>query len=380
MLLSALAVLALALVTVDSNHDPVRAPPSAALPLKVDWLRLESGEWLNGEFLWLGAGDVAFDSDKTGEAVWSMNEVTDIYIVRPALLVFEGGETRSGVAVIDSTKVQVDDGDESVARPRTSLLRILGGFDEQDEGAWAFGLTLGLDVVRGNSEQSALAVDTQVTRESAMTRGRIGYRGRLGSSLQQVGETTGPDGQTIPVTEDRRNTNRHEGHLSADWLFSQRFFWRVVDGSALYDEFRDIALRVQPASFLGYQIFDRPDLELDVSLGGGYQYTSFISAVDDISTGGPFVASRLSWDLTSNVDIEADVELFADLGLGNSENNQSSVNLAGSLDLDITAATDLSLGFTYEYVAEPQGINPLTQQRASSTDFALLVGIGVELD
>ncbi len=370
----------LSVMLVASSQSQARVPPTDTEPLAVDWIRLTSGEWLNGELLGFSSSQFEFDSDKTGVSFWDDEDVSDLLLARTALFAFEDRSVFSGKGAFSETEVIIthEDGGET-RRPRAELLQVFGTYDSRQTGRWSFDLDFGLNVSRGNSEQSTLSIDSKLKRVSPLTRSQLVYEGRLGTALQQVGETV-VDGETVPIAEVRRNTNRHRLVLSTDWFFSRDFFWRVVEASGLYDEFQDIEFQGQPASFIGYRLLKRSSVEASVNLGGAYQYTQFISGADSISTAGPYATAELDWDITGDLELEASARIFADLQLDSSNNNQSSARVKASVDYDITSYIAFNVGATYDYLLEPQGTNPITQQPVVSTDLAVVAGLGIEIN
>jgi len=50
------------------------------------------------------------------------------------------------------------------------------------------------------------------------------------------------------------------------------------------------------------------------------------------------------------------------------------------IDVEITQVFDLSFTYIYEFVADPQGINPTTGEPVQSNDFQFIVGLSATFD
>jgi len=195
--------------------------------------------------------------------------------------------------------------------------------------------------------------------------GSVGYAQTLVAGSQDLGW--------------QATVNNHRASGSYEWYFSPRVYWRLIDASASYDELQGILIKTQPGSLLGWQPIDDDNFELSLGAGAGYQHTTFIEDVPSINTGGVVGTVDAAWSPPGIIDIEASVSAFADLAVDNPANQSTMYNRL-DIDVEITQVFDLSFTYIYEFVADPQGINPTTGEPVQSNDFQFIVGLSATFD
>lgn len=349
--------------------DPDLEPPASG-PLESDWARLASGEWLKGELDGLSKKVVSFESAQMGHAEWFIDDVTHLYLCRTAVFVFVDKTRLVGRGQMTPDEVVVTFPGGVGRRPRDRLLQIISGEDDE-WSRWQIRAGVGADISDGNAQQLAIHSDIVFVRKGDITRLEIQYVGSYGRAAIGI-----PDPQTgaIVGTRDETTVNNHRGNYEFEIYFSPQLYLNVVDGYFSFDELQGIALRAQPGTTIGWRPVDDARVTLDFSLGGGFQYTTFIGgSQDEIYTGGVLSTIDVEWDPPGPVGLAASTRLFGDLGLSR-DANQSTIYNRFDLTTDITGIFSLVFTFLHQFVASPVGINPITGLTAFSNDFQYVVG------
>lgn len=128
--------------------------------------------------------------------------------------------------------------------------------------SWKGHADLGGAITQGNSDTSTLRFDTEAiarTKDNRLTLG--GYVNRAKSN-------------------DESTEFNSKGYTQLDHFLTKKWFV-YVNGSAEHDKFRDIKKRTNVGLGSGYQIFERPDLNLSVEGGVNYVNVDYKDAEDE---------------------------------------------------------------------------------------------------
>jgi putative salt-induced outer membrane protein YdiY len=254
--------------------------------------------------------------------------------------------------------IRIDTGEEVREFPRGDLISMIEG-DLSEINYWSLDLSLGLTLRSGNSNQQDGSGRLQLERETPITNLLLAYESA----------TSVVEGEKI--TDNQRATGQFSVYVT------RRFFLIAPTVEAFRDRIQNIDLRATIGAGVGYDILDRPRVEWDVVLGGGYQRTDYDrvepgepSAADDAAV---IVRSTLELDPWKDVDWDTTYQLQAivtDLAKTNHHlSSVVSVDICGPLDLDVSFAWDRIEGPTRDAAGE----------LPERDDFRLTVGLGLDL-
>jgi len=266
--------------------------PEAARPYGVgrdgfDWLETNPGDWLKGWLDFVQDKDVQFESDELGVFTLKLKDVRQLYVERPMYVRVEGRERVFGAVRLSSTTVSVA-GDQPLVVPRELLVGITPG-GRRERHFWTGKAAAGYTAQSGNTSQSTLDLDGDLTRRTPGSRLRGVYR----SAYSEV------DG--------KQNTNNQRADVDFDLNLSAHWFWRAASLGYFRDQPANIGARGELSTSAGYRIFDTDKLEWRVAVGPAYQNTRY----DTVSSGSRRSESLLAaalqtdvyWELTSRLTL-----------------------------------------------------------------------------
>jgi len=324
-----------------------------------DWIKLKSGEWLNGELKYVRDGKLQFDSDELDDLNFDWDDIRELRCSRVKTVTLEDHKTVSGPLVVtkEAVAVTVAGEEEPKKIPRAEVLSILPG--EATEGDyWSGKLSIGITVRSGNVDQTDMNSIIDIWRRSPLSRVGLNYVGNYG------------------VLEGVESANNHRLAARYDYFLSRKFFLTPLSFTAYRDPFQNIDLQATPAVGVGYHIFNRGDLTWDVDGGLGYQFTRFVSVEEgeDTTNGTAALLLGTDFDMDLTEKLELKVDYSIQMGLPTLSDYTSHFLIA--LSFDVIADLDLDITFVWDRVNEPRtaasGDTPLPD------DYRLSVGIGFE--
>jgi hypothetical protein len=357
--------LALAIPAAASAYDPEQGPPRHVIadedfePLPAgegyDWIRLSSGEWLKGDLERIRDGSLEFDSDELDDLVFDTADISGVVTVREHTLVLPDRKILTGSIAVRGDVIKLREGDEIHTFHKEDLVSLVSG-TPRELNYWSGKLSLGLTARSGNTDQTELSGTFNLTREDALTRGRLRYNGAVGE------------------LEGSTNVDNHRGTFSLDVFLSRRFYVTPLSVEYYRDGLQNLELRLTPATGLGYHVIRRPTVELDVELAAGYQYTEYIEAQvgDDRFDSEAAAIFRARWETDLTPKLEWDGEYQVQMGVPTVKNTNHHVlttlsfDLWGNLDFDVT--------FVFDRAENPQQESDGTTPERN--DFRLTAGLG----
>ena len=219
------------------------------MPEKFDWIQLKSGEWLKGEFIAMYDHEMEFDSDELDDLTF---DCVDIYQVRTARIVqvlFLGHVTATGQLLMEGKKIRIL-GEEEQEFDRSGIISISPGVSRRN--FWSGSLNIGFNVRKGNSDQIETNGTLKIQRRTVKNRITLDY-------IANFNET-----ESVEVA------NNHRVNLGSDMFLTNRFFINPIYGEYFRDPFQNIDARTTVGVGAGYQIFDSPKTEWEVSGGPAY--------------------------------------------------------------------------------------------------------------
>ena len=317
-----LAIMLIALFITQSflQAEYIQAVPAAE---KHDWMELQSGEWLQGEFKGLYSGDVEFDSDEFDLVTFDLDDVKQIITKgdsvislnrdMPSLQALSSrlhknddqnltenqdveNEVIGKISFKDGTfKVTMSDGNSKALAP-TDIASIAGG-EPKESNYWSASAFLGIDTLSGNSNQVTVTAKAHAQRRTAFTRFKADY----------LATYTNVEDKDTNITVTTANSNRFSS--SFDMYQTAHFYWRLASVEYLRDPFQNINGRYTLAVGAGYDIIYTPKTNWSVTVGPGYQRTYYADfnesdpqSIHSTETALAFIDSSFDTELTSDID------------------------------------------------------------------------------
>lgn len=326
------------------------APPEPS-DTEYDWIQLNSGEWLKGDFERLRDRKIYFDSDELDDLQLDFSDVKAFRLPRPHSFRVDSREVYRGSAEMRDGVVRVETSTGVVEFHRRELIAAVQG-EGRERDRWSFLVSLGVALREGNTSQSDLTGLLNIRREAALTRWRLDYNGIIST-----------------VNRDK-TANSHRVYSGFDVYLTRRFFLTTPFFEFFSDEFQNIDQRYTPGLGLGYELVRQDWVEWEVTTGAAYQYTVFSSGgtSDDaatlVGTELDFDFDLFDWDNLYRIQI-----VPTDLG-------KTSQHFESVVSLDIWGPFDLDVSFIWDRINKPE-LNA-DGTRPKSDDFRLSVGLGLD--
>lgn len=309
--------------------------PADSLPKGEDWILISSGEWLRGEIEWMRDGDLQIDSKELDVQVFSWSDIAGIRSGRQLTYVFPDRVVATGPAALVDRTLTVGTGANARQFRRSRLLSIIPG-SARERDYWSVNAGLGWVGRAGNTEQTDVNAYIGIKRAAPLTRTKLDYNGNLGTFS---GEET---------------INNHRGVVRIDAYVARAFYVTLASIDILTDKFQNIDLRVTPGAAFGWRAVRSKGVELDVEIGGGYQYTTYGSveegADESLSAGTIVPALKLELDPTST--LEFDFNTSAQIGVPDAK--ESFYHAFAVLSFDLTKAWEFDVSAGWDHVQTPK--------------------------
>ena len=344
------------------------APPDWVPPAEsqFDWIQLTSGEWVKGEMRGLRDRKVDFDSDKLDDLSIDWSDVRTMYLRLPHTFRLSTDENLQGIGVLRDEVLTVTGDDGVKSAPRDQIISIIAG-DGSEWDYWSAYMGVDYSYRTGNTDQVDLSGNAGFKREDPHTRWKSDYRG-IYSEL---------DGD--------KNTENHRASTRLDVFLTSRFFLTTPFVDYYRDQFQNIDHRVTPGMAVGYEFMRNSWGELDTSIGGAYQYTSFEEVEDgeDDDAHDAAIVTNITFDLDLPRGVELD-NLYRN-NLVVTDLNKTSHHFESILSFDVWGPLELNSTFMIDRIEKPEkvprGANALdpSPRRPSRNDIRIMMGLSVDL-
>ena len=370
--------------------QPLPAPSGATVPWRppdpeadrFDWIQLKSGEWLKGSLKSMQDYSLEFDSE---ELEWQEFDWEDVYQVRSPhrhevlldgrpgegapvqdplflphfneLFAFSDERVRvEGSLHVSRDKVTVQGREGPIVFDRARLIAITpAGSHEIDY--WSGKITVGLTSLTGNTDSRGVNTTADLTRRTPATRLALDYLG------------------TMEELEGVESANSHRVTTVLDYWLSRRVYGRAPVLEYFSDPFSNVAHRVTGVVGLGYDIVHRQNLEWDIFMGPGYQWTEFdtVETGENQSEDTPVVAIGTS--------AEADITKRVDLNLSytgqfvSEEAGGALHHTVATLEIELTKVFDVDLSVVWDHVSDPQAAADGTVPKKNDVRSSLSLGV-----
>lgn len=343
----------------EQTFDSAAKPPEIWQPplfdvQQWDWIQLDTGEWVKGRLKVLHDESIEIDSDHFDLISIDWEDVAYIRTGRVMSVLLEGGDVILGRVTTENGKLLI--GGEPVAF--TDVVGIATASPREFD-LWSADISVGLNFRSGNVEQKDLNSKVVLKRRTVKNNTRMSYTGNYSeSSSEQI-------------------ANNHTAEITHDYRVSNRWFFRPVQAQYYRDPFQNRAAEWTLGFGAGYQIFDTPKLDWNVSAGPGYQRTEYVDVAPGedrtVSTPAFLIGSFYDHEITDNIDFQANYQVT----LTEPKGGRAKHDYYMALDVDLTSRLDLRLAGTWKRIESPQpDSNGITPEK---DDFTATLGLSLEI-
>jgi hypothetical protein len=257
---------------------------------------------------------------------------------------------------MDKDVVNID-GPHPTSLPRDQLLGITPGGEEWLD-LWSGKFVLGYSLQSGNTNQQVLNVNAEVDRRTPSQALELSY---LGDYSELNGSVD---------TNDDRVTGLYDIRLNQEW------FVRVAQAEYYHDPLANIDSRFTGGLGIGYNFYNRDDLNWYVMAGPAYQYTQFVTVEDDnphySKTPAGVLASVFKADLTNRTNLKLSYGgIFTDERAGRYAHHAVS-----TFEFKITHVVVLDVSLIWDFLDRPQARS--NGNVPGNSDLRLDVGVGLQ--
>ncbi len=356
---------ALSAPTESSKPEVKLGPPTPLWPDSAaefdplwDWIQVNTREWLKGKIKSMEHGRIVFDSDKVGILNLKWEDIRVLRSARPMAVFYNENSLILGRLTSEGNNLVVHGtaGDFRIAME--NVVSMAAGSPEEID-YWSANISFGMNIRSGNTDQTDFNSTAEIQRRTARTNVKFGYRGNYSSTNEVL------------------DSNDHRANLSYDILFSRYWYARPVSVEYYRDPFQNVDSQWTFGLGIGYFILDSAKQRWSVNAGPGYQMTRFVEVVQGSSlkenTPAFIVGTNYVQEVTPDVDFTATYNVtYTSRDAGRVERNATA-----NLDVDLTKRFDLTLGLTWDHVAEPQADAQGTVP--DQDDLRMTVGLKYEL-
>ena len=223
---------------------------------------------------------------------------------------------------------------------------------------WSGKLSSGLSFRSGNVKQTDINISVTVQRRTPATQLTLSYLG------------------SYSVVNDAQTENDQRADLTFDYYLSRRLFVRAADFDYYRDPITNIQRRITLGSGVGYDLFNIPHFEWEVTAGPAWQSNRFDSVEagqSDMQESAALVlGTRLDVELTRRLDFIIE---YRGQFTGQ-KNDNTSQHFVSTLEFEIHKRLTLDLSFIWDRVNNPatsaDGTTPATD------DAQLIMSLGVD--
>jgi hypothetical protein len=359
------ALMASIVLGVASVAEPAAAgdaPPLPPLPgeapgtREVDWIQIDSGEWLKGELDRMHDGTLYFDSDEFDNVSLDWGDVASLIPAGVVTCRLPGRRLVTGTLEMRNGEVRIDTGTEVIEVKREEIVDILPGAGNE-LGFWSGKVSLGLSGRSGNTEQVDLTMRGEVRRQTTLTRFKASYTGEVSSVDRDITARS----HRIPVT--------------FDVFLTRRLFLTVPSFEYFTDEFQNIKNRLTLGLGLGYEIVDNAWVTWEVGGGAAYQSTTFESVATGDATARDATAlasTMVNFDLPRGLEWDN----IYKLQLVVTDLNKTNHHAESTLSFDVWGPLELDVTFIFDRVEDP--VLDADGEVPESNDYRYTVGLSLE--
>lgn len=315
-----------------------------------DQIRLKNGDVVTGKIIKKETDKVIFKTSYAGDLSIAWTDVASISSDEPLQVVLIDDSHVKGRLVPSGSgkaSVQAEEGESIAPLALAELLYINPSAEVAGIGTtWTGRVNLGGALTQGNTDTGLVNFNAESVARRKNDRFTIG-------AIVNRAESEGIDTQF-----NSRGYTKYDYFLSRQW-------YAYVNGAMENDRFRDIKLRTSTGVGSGYQIFERPDLNLSLEGGINYIKVDYYLDEDESYPGGRWAVRYDQKVFSSDTQIFHQHEFL--FGFLNGENTLffSQTGLRVPLATNLNASTQLNV----DWAKSPS-------PGRKSTDAALIFSLG----
>lgn len=216
----------------------------------------------------------------------------------------------------------------------------------EDQG-WAGDIEAGLLTTSGNTDETQISGEADVTRNWMDWRQNVTLRSRYAEQ------------------DEERTTERYSASTQMDYKFNPNDFV-FLRGRYDNDDFSGYQFQASTSAGYGRRIWEEGDSRLDATLGAGYRYSKFDERDPEHGSQREEPIGRLAADFRYDLSKTAQFreELESEIGLDEGDSVSRSVT---SLQANINSALAMRLAYTVEHDSNPPADNKSTDTITSVT-------------
>ncbi len=330
-----------------------------------DWMELQSGEWLKGEFKEYYGGDIVFDSDEMDLVTFSITDVKQLVTKGFVTISIEKEvsydglpfDVRAGKLNFHDQRFYLEGPDGTTMEVEPLKVSSIIGGEPKESNYWSASLFLGIDFYTGNANQTTVTAKANAQRRTELTRFLVDY----------LGNFTEIDSNVTTVNNDRVNS-------SFDLYHTSSFYWRLGFVEFLHDPFQNIAHKYTVGAGIGYDIINTPKTDWSITTGPGYQFTQFkqvdANTSDTADTPLVFFDTRFDTELTNRIDFIVNYNMF----YLNEESGTYVHHAQVSLQTEVIKDFDFDISLFWDRTKEPAAFADGTSPEQN--DFKTMVAFG----
>ena len=333
------------------------APPALDAD-QLDWIVINSGEWLRGNIDYIDDETLYFDSEELDDVEIDWADIIAARCTSRNSFRMTDNTVHTGTMGLRDGVIRILTEEGVREYPQDMLMSMIEG-DLRELNYWSFEVGGSLTVRSGNSDEEDLTMRAELKRETPFTRGLV----KFDSVLSTVDDEDVTDNRSLKAL--------------LDFFLTQRLFVRVPQVDLYQDEIRNLALRATVSAGVGYEIIDWKKVSWEALIGAGYQRTEFeetLPGEDDASDDGAVVFSTIvEFDPFKDVEWDTEYALIAVV----TDSDQTAHRLDSVISIEIWGPLDFDLSFRWDRIEEPEV--DATGERPDSDDFQVTAGISLEL-
>ena len=341
-----------------TGEEKVAWTPPPPPPDEFDWIQLNSGEWLKGEFKVLYDDKVEFDSDELGLQTIDWGDIKQVRGHAEHSLHFEGQQGDVvGNFQMTGDKVLVVSGEESREFNRADVVSVVHG-KPKESNYWSAKFSLGLNVSEGNSDRRDLNLMLNVKRRTAESRFLTDY---LGYYSESAGIKT---------------DDNHRLGSTYDIFKTRRFFWRPLLAEYFRDPFQNIDYQFTVGAGAGYQLIDTSKTEWSIAAGPAFKYTKFETVEQGESGSKSTPALWAGTDYNRELTSKMDLILGYNTVIGNQDSGGYTHHAIATLETELLSWLDFDTSFIWDRIQ-----NPTRNSDGSlpeKNDYRFVIGLGLD--
>jgi putative salt-induced outer membrane protein YdiY len=264
----------------------LRWPDDSPMPKRYDWVKLSSGEWLNGKIKVLYDRELEFKSEELGTQTIDWEDVEEIRSYQVISIRFEGGTERTGRIHLKEGYVQFDQ--QELVYPVSTIVSMAAG-EPIELNFWNIEVGLGAGTRFGNQDEEAYQLSLELQRRTNLSEMNYEYIGFYHKA------------------NSRTSANDHRLFSTFEWFISHRLFWEVYSLELQIDQVENLKLRAVLGSGLGYHLIDTELTTWDLTLSPAIEYIEYDSVEpgEDDKVRSPALVFESDWEheLTDDLDL-----------------------------------------------------------------------------